>query len=295
VESSGLDRELERFLVMMESVRGASIHTRSAYRTDLYQFLTRLPPDARWEDVTARDVRGFLMALSKEDYDRRSVSRKLAALRSFFRYLIETKVLRDDPMEGIPGPKLGRKLPRVLSESEMTLFLDGISIDTFFGCRDRALLELLYASGMRVSELVALDVRDLDLRSGSAKVSGKGNRERLCPVGAVASGFVRQYLERRNARNVASDALFVNHLGRRLTVRGVRFVLERRITRSGLAKRFSPHALRHSFATHLLDNGADLRTVQELLGHKGIATTQIYTHTSLSKLRQVYAKSHPHA
>ncbi|MBI4863346.1 MAG: tyrosine recombinase XerC [Candidatus Riflebacteria bacterium] len=291
-----MGEHLERFLVLMGAVEGSSPHTLRAYRYDLDQLLNHLESrGVTLQQASSADLRAFLLDLSRRGYDRRSQARKVAAIRSFFRFLVQGKAIARDPAVTLPGPKLGRRLPRVLSEKEMARFLDGMAATGLAGRRDRAFFELLYASGMRVSEITGLDVTDVDLAAGHAKVTGKGGKERLCPIGATAKRHLEDYLAVRHGLVARSPALFLNLRGGRLTVRGVRWVLDRHLLRLGLARRFSPHALRHSFATHLLNAGCDLRTVQELLGHATVATTQVYTHTSLEKLRQVYARTHPHA
>jgi integrase/recombinase XerC len=289
-----LREHLKRYLVLLGSVRGASGHTLAAYRNDVGQLLDHLALH-RTSHVTTGDIRTFLGALGKLGLEKKTLARKVSALRSFFRYLIEAGVIGENPMEGLRGPKIGRKLPDVLSEAEIAAFLDGIDATTLLGARDRAILELIYSAGLRVSELVGLDSDDVEPGYRFVRVQGKGNKERLCPVGTVAAGFLRAYLALLPLESRAGRAVFRNARGGRLTVRGVRHLLEQQLLRSGLARRFSPHAFRHSFATHLLNAGADLRTVQELLGHSQISTTQIYTHTSLDKLRDVYRKAHPHA
>jgi integrase/recombinase XerC len=284
---------LDRYLVVIGSVEGSSAHTVRAYRADLSRLIDHLEASGVTApaSVSTLALRGYAGKMARGEGAKRSVARRLAAVRSFFRWLVNAKVLTTNPAEGLPGPKLPRELPRVLSEREMLDFLEAI-----VSPRDRALFELLYSSGMRVSEITGLDLIDVPPGARQVKVRGKGNRERLCPVGSVAAGHLDIYRKTRTAGAVAARSpFFVNHRGGRLTVRGVRYLLDRYLLKLAWARRFSPHALRHSFATHLLNAGADLRTVQELLGHRNIATTQVYTQTSLEKLRQVYMRSHPHA
>lgn len=304
MEDGAMRALLERYLVVIGSVQGSSPHTLRAYRADLSALFATLTAQGITapESVTALHLRSWLGQMARAGSARRSVARRLAAVRSYFRWLVNAKVLAMSPAEDLPGPKLPRELPHVLSENEMAQFLDGIVAVGFAGSRDRALFELLYSSGMRVSEITGLDLQDVPRGARHVKVRGKGNKERLCPIGTVAAGFLDAYRElRAQAAELpprgprARRPFFLNQRGTRLTVRGVRFLLDRQLSRLGSARRFSPHALRHSFATHLLNNGADLRTVQELLGHQTIATTQIYTSTSLEKLRLVYLKAHPHA
>ena len=297
-----MSAQLERFLVVIGSVEGSSVHTVRAYRSDLLQLFTHLQTAGitTADRVVALHLRAWVGQMTRQKSARRSVARRLAAARSFFRWLVNDKQLAASPAEDLPGPKLPRELPRVLSENEMTQFLEGIVPAGFAGTRDRAIFELLYSSGMRVSEITGLDLEDVPRGARHVKVRGKGNKERLCPVGDIAAGHMDTYRElraREEQPTIGSKRrpFFLNQRGTRLTVRGVRFLLDRHLLKLGWARQFSPLALRHSFATHLLNHGADLRTVQELLGHSNIATTQIYTQTSLEKLRQVYLKAHPHA
>lgn len=294
---------LERYLVVIGSVEGFSPHTIRAYRSDLLALFAQLEAQkiTTPERVLPLHLRSWVGHMSRAQSARRSVARRLAAARSFFRYLVNAKVLATSPAEELPGPKTPRELPHVLSENEMSQFLEGIVPSGFAGSRDRALFELLYSSGMRVSEITGLDLEDVPRGARHVKVRGKGNKDRLCPIGNVAAGHLDTYREMRSQAveqapvGKGKRPFFLNQRGTRLTVRGVRFLLDQYLLKLGNAKHFSPHAMRHSFATHLLNNGADLRIVQELLGHSNIATTQIYTQTSLEKLRQVYLKAHPHA
>lgn len=292
---------LERYLIVIGSVEGSSPHTIRAYRSDLLALIGVLEAQGITDParVVPLHLRSWVGQMSRAQAARRSVARRLAAVRSFFRWMVNDKVLVASPAEELPGPKLPRELPAVLSEADMSRFLDAIVPAGFAGTRDRALFELLYSSGMRVSEITGLDLDDVPRGARHVKVRGKGNKERLCPVGNVAAGYLDTYRELRG-EHAADDGkkrrpFFLNQRGGRLTVRGVIYLLDRYLLALGGGRHFSPHALRHSFATHLLNNGADLRTVQELLGHANIATTQVYTQTSLEKLRQVYLKAHPHA
>ncbi|MBE3590247.1 MAG: tyrosine recombinase XerC [Firmicutes bacterium] len=305
---------LEGFLDHLRAERGASPHTLAAYRRDLIQFFEVLGvgprPEARvLGAVQAAAVRHYLASLQESGYARKSVGRKIAAVRSFFRYLVREGVLAANPAKAVATPKQGRPLPRVLNEPEAEALVEAPSGDDPLSLRDRAILETLYASGVRVAELAGLSLGDLDLSLGFARVTGKGGRERLVPLGSEAIAAIDRYMRlgrpalaaRRRAAAVGSgaradgEALFLNHRGRRLSDRGIRDIVQRYAPRLLPGRRVTPHTFRHSFATHLLDHGADLRSVQEWLGHANLSTTQIYTHVTRARLRQVYRDAHPRA
>ncbi len=300
---------VEEFLAYLEVNRGASPHTIAAYGSDLAQFFAFLGraqgPSAAEElaGVDATRVRAFVAYLVGRGYTRRSVARKLAAVRSFFRYLCRSGRLERNPVQGVATPRVGRTLPRFLQVSEVAALVESPRDDTPLGLRDRALLEVLYGAGLRVSEAVGLDLGDVDRSAGLVRVAGKGGRERVVPLGGealraldayLAGGRPRLLLARRRGAE-GERALFLSRSGRRLSARAVRQIVSRyaEVTLPGRAP--SPHTLRHSFATHLLDNGADLRAVQELLGHASVSTTQIYTHVTRERLRAVYQRCHPRA
>ena len=245
--------------------------------------------------VTLRTVRGFLGALSARGLKTASLGRKLAALRSFFRFLNREGLLQGNPARPIPSPKKSKSLPAVLTVDEASRLLETPGGPPRSPLRDRALLELLYSSGLRVSELTGLDLEDLDLRGGSVRVRGKGRKERIVPVGRKAVAAVQAYLahERRDG-GAGAAAIFLNvRDGGRLSTRSVHRLLGARALRQGWRKKISPHALRHSFATHLLEGGADLRAIQEMLGHQSLSTTQRYTHLDFDHLARVYESAHP--
>lgn len=287
--------------------RGASPHTVAAYSSDLAQFFGFLQriPTLRAQDpagVSHVHVRAFLAFLQSKRYSRRSVARKLAAIRAFFRFRSHRRGLDLNPGRAVATPRLPRRLPRFLAEEEAGALVERPDPRTPLGKRDRALLEILYGSGLRVGELVSLDLDDVDATGGVVRVQGKGGRERLAPLGSKAIAALGDYLERGRPRllrlSAGADrerALFLNCRGSRLSARGVREVVARYSAGLGGGNPVSPHTLRHSFATHLLDNGADLRAVQELLGHASVATTQIYTHVTRERLRAVYERAHPRA
>lgn len=313
---------LDEFLDYMLGVKQASRHTLEAYSSDLLQFFDFLgrgedlpcPDDlARIDHLTARS---YLAYLQGNGYTRRSIARKLAALRSFFRFLCREGRLERNPLRGVKTPKVGRRLPRFLQAAEMAALLEKPETTTPLGNRDRAILETLYATGMRVSELVGLDLSDVDCSSGHVRVTGKGGKERIIPLGSEAIGAIGHYLgvsrplllARRGdagggtggvtgggTGGTGERALFLNRQGDRISPRGVRYVVNRHSAGLMRGRPLSPHGVRHSFATHLLDNGADLRAVQELLGHASVSTTQIYTHITRERLRAVYQRTHPRA
>ena len=316
---------LRAFLKFLALNRNASAHTVRAYESDLSQFIGYLAADA---DIKKRDLqpshctrdalRGFLGQLHKQGLSRASAARKLAAVRTFLRYLRREGVIDEDPGGLVSTPKRAVRMPAHLSENEMTALLEAPAGDTALSRRDRAILELFYASGLRLSELTGLDVDDVNLSARMVRVLGKGRKERIVPFNGTTAAAVRAYLKDReqliaaakstpSAQASASrsaraerhgrrrEPLFVNYRGGRLTVRSVDRVVRRYAAASTPRTGISPHALRHSFATHLLQRGADLRTIQELLGHARLSTTQRYTHVNTTQLLEVYRKSHPRA
>lgn len=291
-----------RYVRALEAERDLSPHTVAAYRRDLEEF-TEWAGRGRVESldqVSRAGLRRFVAFLGSRGLARRSIARKASALRSFMRWSLTKGLVDKDPSDGLETPKLDRPLPKVLRAQDAAALMDLPPDDDAIGLRDRALLELLYGSGVRVSELTGLDVDDVDLKHRSMSVTGKGRKERLLPIGSAAGRAIEAYLDSARAelaakaRGERTPALFLNLRGKRMTPRSVRSVVDRYAAAEGLP-RVGPHALRHSFATHLLDNGADLRAVQELLGHESLSTTQIYTHVSTERLRSVYEQSHPRA
>jgi integrase/recombinase XerC len=282
------------FLRYLAAERGASGHTVRSYRTDLLDcvaFLERRGLGAL-TDADARVVRGYLADLHARGLARTSIARRLATLRSFFRFLVRRGRARVNPAREVRSPSLPGRLPAHLPiDQSEALFRQPLGDDEA-GRRDRAILEVLYASGVRVAELSGLDTTDVDLREGSVRVLGKGRKERIVPLGAKAVEALRKYL---GSRESARSPLFLNPRGGRLTVRSLHRIVRARARAAGLAGRVTPHTLRHTFATHLLDAGADLRLIQELLGHARLATTQRYTHVSADRLAKVYDAAHPRA
>lgn len=294
------DSWVDAFLEYLRLEKNASPHTVDNYARDLRHFAEYLRREGvhTFADVTYLNVRSYLASLQREDYARRSVSRKLSALRTFYAYLLREQLLEASPLHMVRTPKLDRKLPKFLYVEEMEELLRLPDAATPLGQRDLAILETLYASGMRVGELVGLDTDSVDLMLGVALVFGKGARERYVPLGEHAVRALRTYLEQSRPRLAAdpqTKALFLNARGGRLTDRSVRRIVDRYVAQLSGFKKISPHTFRHSFATHLLEAGADLRTVQELLGHVNLSTTQIYTHMSKDHLQSIYNRAHPRA
>jgi integrase/recombinase XerC len=289
-----------RFLRRLEQERNYSPHTLRAYRQDLEEFTAFLGPGAGGlPAVTRVQLRSFLAHLHSRRLGKRTIMRKLAALRSFYGFLCREGEAQTNPMLGLRTPKQEKRLPNVLSVEEVARLLQTASGDGAADLRDRAILETLYSSGIRVGELVALKVSDVDFSAEVVTVMGKRRKERVCPLGSYALKALEAWLARRGISLVRApqcrEPLFLNLRGTRLTDRSVARMLAQRLAEANLGARASPHTLRHSFATHLLDRGADLRSVQELLGHASLSSTQIYTHLSAERLKQVYDKAHPRA
>ncbi|MBI3911444.1 MAG: tyrosine recombinase XerC [Armatimonadetes bacterium] len=299
--------QIESFRRHLEVIRRLSTHTVRGYVADVVQFaafLEALPDGPRnWDQASHREVRRFLAGLQATRYARRSAARKLAALRSFYRYLVGQGWATANPAVGVHSPRLERRLPGVLRGDEVEHLLLTPDCATPLGARDAALLETLYSTGMRAGELVSLRVADVVDGADTLRVLGKGSKERLVFLGRAAREAIADYLAfarprllaaNRRARE-APDALFLNKNGTPLSDRAVRLVVQRTVRQACLTNQISPHGLRHSFATHLLANGADLRAVQELLGHASLSTTQIYTHLSREQIQRVYEAAHPGA
>ena len=292
--------QLREFLDYIRLNRNASAHTVAAYESDLSQFLafaghergTREALEPKHLDLAL--IRGFLAELYRQGQARASVARKVSALRTFVRYLRREGWIESDPAALAVAPKREQKVPAHLSVDEMSRLLDAPDAATPLGRRDRAILELFYASGIRLSELVALDLEDMDLSGRMVRVMGKGRKERIVPFNQKAAAALRSWLKDRVALT-RGDALFVNARGGRLTGRSVQRLVARYVRSCSTRFGISPHALRHSFATHLLQAGADLRAIQELLGHVRLSTTQRYTHVNVAQLLDVYRKAHPRA
>lgn len=283
----------EAFSLYLEIERNLSPHSIRAYRQDLdmfHAFLAEQP----LEEVDYRTLRRFLGFLKQQGYERSTIARRMAALRTYFRFLARERMVKGNPAVGLQSPKQARKLPHFLDWEELQRLL-ATPGQSALGLRDRALLELLYATGMRVSEIAELSIRQLNWEEAEIRVVGKGTKERMVLMSESAMRHVRRYLEtaRPLLKPVDTDRLFLNRQGKPLSSRSIDRMLKLHARNAGITKPVSPHTMRHTFATHLLEGGADLRVVQELLGHSSLSTTQIYTHVSQDRLRQVYQQAHP--
>ena len=287
------------FIDFITVERGLSQNTVAAYRSDIYRYLRYLMEQAGVKgpnDVVADDVVDYLLHLKDSGLSSRSIARHLSSIRLFHRYLLSEKVAAHDPTADFDSPRTWRKLPTVLSPSEVERLLAVTCPDSFRGVRDAAILELMYSAGLRISEVIGITVDHVNLKDGYVRCRGKGDKERLVPMGSAATTKLLHYLEERGrAKGAECDALFLTRLGRGFTRRGLWKLVKELARRAGIRKNITPHTLRHSFATHLLDGGADLRAVQEMLGHADISTTQIYTHVGQDRLRQIHARYHPRA
>ena len=294
---------IQAFLKYLRIERNASDLTVKSYADDLahisefFQEQTGSLPEPRQIEVAI--LRSYVSYLHECGYARTTVARRLACLRSFFRYCNREGICETNPAKPLRTPRAGRKLPHFLTTDQVGALLIAPPAHLPAGLRDRAILETMYSAGLRVSELVGLNVSDWDRSAGILRVMGKGRKERLAPVGSYATKALDHWMTVREPDPKAPEkqraAIFLNRFGRRLTTRSIGRMLETHIQTAGLTQQTTPHTLRHSFATHLLDGGADLRSVQELLGHKSLTTTQIYTHVSTRRLRETYEKAHPHA
>jgi integrase/recombinase XerC len=296
-----MDASIRSFLEYLRLERRASEHTLRSYEDDLAvfeRFLEETRPaggDASPASADARRLRRYSAWLSGRGYAASTVARRLASLRSYFRHLRRGGEVAADPTASLRSPKQPKRLPSLLKVDEVVRLLDSIPVAEALGRRDRAMFETLYGGGLRVSEVVGLNLEDLDLDEEMVRVRGKGKRERLCPIGPMAVHWIRRHLETRRPRSAAERGVFLNRYGDRLTARSVGRLLEEHLATAGIRAEASPHTLRHSFATHLLDRGADLRSVQELLGHRKLTTTQIYTHVTAERLLDAYQEAHPRA
>lgn len=306
-----MEKLIEQFLEHLRYERNVSAHTLRNYSSDLEQFLDYLsPPDQTKKkrqlphvsEIDHLTIREWLATLHTAQKKKASIARKLAALRTFFQFLVREAVLELNPAKLVSTPKLEKKLPKHLSIEEAIRFIESPDLETELGKRDRAMLELMYATGVRVAELTTLNLPDVDFRNQLVRVTGKRRKQRIVPFGDPAGEAIRNYLGVRDkflfnapVSKREDEALFLNYQGTRITTRSVGRMVEKYIRLCAGMHNISPHALRHSFATHLLDSGADLRDIQELLGHARLSTTQVYTHVSMEKLIEVYDKAHPKA
>ncbi|MFB3926160.1 MAG: site-specific tyrosine recombinase/integron integrase [Syntrophales bacterium] len=305
-----MEKAIREFQKFMEIEKNFSPHTRKNYISDLKQFKEFLEkhniPVRRNEkddlfDLESVAIRAFLEFLHQGKIKKITIGRKIATLRSFFKFLLRRGAIKYNPAEMVQSPKADKRMPVALPVEEVFSILDVDFAADAFGSRDRAMIELLYSSGMRVNELTKLNMEDIDFIQGLVKVMGKGKKERIIPVGGPALIALRAYLEKRpelfgrKVHNSSENPVFLGKTGSRITPRSVARILDKYVALSGIRKKISPHTLRHAFATHLLDGGADLRVIQELLGHESLSTTQRYTSMSAAKLMEVYDKAHPKA
>ncbi len=293
---------IEQFLDQIWMERGLSENTLVAYRTDLRNFFLwrvkqQFPADERALLTVKHEViTAYLADLQQRGFSERSCARMLSSLRRFYAYLIRQKQIEQDPVALVDSPRLGRKLPDTLTENDVEQLLQAPDIRSAEGLRDRVLLEVLYASGLRVSELVNLRLQQLNLERGLLRISGKGNKERLVPLGEEAQQWLKKYLTSARAmilKKQQSDAVFVTRRGGAMSRQAFWYLIKRYAKQAGIGKKLSPHTLRHAFATHLLNHGADLRVVQMLLGHSSLSTTQIYTHVAKARLQALHQQYHP--
>lgn len=289
---------LDDFLYYLAIERGLAENTLASYHSDLEQFLDYLSKAGitSLKDSNRGLIVAYLMHLKKQGRSPATVSQHLAAIRSFYQFLLREGILGADPTATLESPRQIKRLPQVLTVQEVELLLKQPQPKTPCGLRDKAMLELLYASGLRVSELVALNVDQVNLKEEYVRCMGKGSRERVIPVGSIACFHLQNYLQYGRGKllkDKREKALFLNHQGKRLSRQGCWKIIKAYAKAAGLSSNITPHTLRHSFATHLLENGADLRSVQELLGHADISTTQIYTHLTQKKIREIYNHTHP--
>jgi tyrosine recombinase XerC len=282
---------IDKFIRYLEIEKNYSLHTCLNYSLDLKEFKNFLK-DTPLESIDHLILRRYLAELKQKNLKSRSINRKLSCLRSFFKFLFREGYIKYNPCSLISGPKQEKHLPSFLTEEEVIRLIEIVPVKDEWSLRDRAILETFYSTGMRISELVGLDTSDIDFISGTVKVKGKGKKERLLPIGDKALEAIKDYLAKRKNKE---EAVFLNKFGRRISSRAVRDIVHKYVRVASLKSGISPHTLRHSFATHLLERGADLRSVQELLGHTNISTTQVYTHLTTEKLKQVYQKAHPRA
>ncbi len=284
----------DSFLSYIELEKEYSKNTISSYKNDLddfKEFLKKIDEDPI--EIDKKDIFNYLVFLSKKKLKPASLRRKISALRSFYKFLIREELIENDPTIDLTLPKKDKVLPDVISVEEIEKLINIIPEKGFKGKRDKALIELLYSSGLRVSEIINLKINEIDLKNGYLKCFGKGSKERIVPFGSFAKDLLIEYIEERDKNNINSDLLFVTKKGKKIVRQEINNILNRYAKKSKLKKKIHPHMLRHSFATHLLERGADLRSVQELLGHVDISTTQIYTHLTKEHLREVYMNSHP--
>ncbi|ESU30276.1 tyrosine recombinase XerD [Bacillus sp. 17376] len=297
-----MEDRLDDFIHFLVVEKGLSKNTIVSYKRDLNSYITYLRKIEQLGDlngVQRAQIVHFLGHLKDTGKSSKTLARHIASIRAFHHFLLREKAVDHDPTVHIESPQHERSLPKVLSMEEVETLLDSPKLTDHFGYRDKAMLEMMYATGIRVSELIGLTLSDVHLTMGFVRCMGKGSKERIIPIGKTASDAIEQYLEKGRPKLVSKkykdDSLFLNHHGKGLSRQGFWKILKRLATEAGIEKELTPHTMRHSFATHLLENGADLRAVQEMLGHADISTTQIYTHVTKTRLKDVYTKFHPRA
>ncbi len=291
---------IQEFIDYLGHERGLATNTLESYGRDLRQYYGFLSEDTSHTVETASQatIVAYLMLLRKQGKATATIARRLAALKAFYQFMLKENYVAKDPTGDLSSPKLERKLPKVLTVHEVDRLLNRPDTSNATGIRDKAMLEVLYATGIRVSELINLNLGDLDFEEGFVRCMGKGSKERVVPMGEIAMNSLKQYFSKGRPKLVSNPrerAVFLNHHGRRLTRQGFWKIVKKYAAQLKIRKEITPHTLRHSFATHLLENGADIRSVQEMLGHADISTTQIYTHITKDRLKDVYARSHPRA
>lgn len=295
-----MEDHLQSFIHYLTVEKGLSKNTLESYKRDLKQFIAylRKSEQSKIEEISRQNIVSYLMVLREQGKATSTISRSMASIRAFFQFLLRDQKIISDPSIHLETPKIERRLPKVLSIAEVEVLLQAPQSSTAFGQRDRAMLELLYATGIRVSELISLSLEDVHLQMGFVKCLGKGSKERVIPLGRVAIESLEQYIQvgrHKLDKKKRSKALFLNHHGNPISRQGFWKIIKKHAKDAGIEKDIMPHTIRHSFATHLLENGADLRSVQEMLGHSDISTTQIYTHVTKTRLKDVYSKAHPRA
>lgn len=295
-----MDILIDQFIHYLAVEKGLAANTLESYQRDMVAFTDHLRKQgvSQIEESTRNHIVGYLCMLQEKGRATATLSRNLASIRAFYQFLVRDKYIEKDPSIHLETPKIEKRLPKVLSVEEVERLLESPPMDHPAGLRDKAMLELLYATGIRVSELVQLAVGDVNLEMGFLKCMGKGSKERIIPLGSLAIQMVGRYMRDGRPRLIKDPnekALFLNHLGKQITRQGFWKIIKRYARESNIRAQITPHTLRHSFATHLLENGADLRSVQEMLGHADISTTQIYTHVTRTRIKDVYAKTHPRA
>ncbi len=288
-----VNRATEKFLIFLAKEKFFSAHTVRSYRVDLEQFFDFVNDRLDSKDLKAMkrgDIRDYLGFLLRYGYERRTAARKLSTIKSFFKFLVKEKITDFNPARDVKTPKIEKRLPGFLTQYQAQKALQIIGVEEA-SYRNRAILEVLYGAGLRAAELVGLDKENIDFMSEVMRVKGKGNKERIVPLGSYAKNAIKEYLGKRE--NKTNPAVFLNRQGKRLTTRSIQNIVNKQLSKVSEVTGTNPHILRHSFATHLLERGADLRAIQELLGHASLSTTQIYTHLSVERLKKIYDQAHP--